>query len=345
MPYTCGTSVKAPCLARVLKITMVMSFAQKLTAMASTEESAQQMCKHTRSSNNCRQLLADSFGCGQKVWRPLCHGSWTMKQLGYGSAGRHAHDEKKDDGPQVAEFGPKVAEFAARQGSWASPSPQKSRVSVRGWRSCSIVGKALVSFCRVYPLYYGLTILDWVYPLYYLFSWVHCISSLELYYRFSWVYPLYYRFSWVYPLYYRFSWGAAFLRCVILLWNLLPWQKNHWSRDIHEIDPPWSNLHEFLGCNYFFGQGLVEICAFQQRPPKPDDVLTSEVGEATPPFVVTRWLASSVYSEAMPRKKKGSWEPAQDRHTAKRVNKQRSKDVDIFCCVSRQGQSVFLDWV
>ena len=140
MPYTCGTSVKAPCLARVLKITMVMSFAQKLTAMASTEESAQQMCKHTRSSNNCRQLLADSFGCGQKVWRPLCHGSSTMKQLGYGSAGlgygrwwsagRNAYDEKEDDGPQVAEF-------AAFQDK-ASPSPQKSRVSVRGWRSCSL---------------------------------------------------------------------------------------------------------------------------------------------------------------------------------------------------------------
>ena len=91
-----------------------------------------------------------------------------MKHLGYGSAGRHAHDEKKDDGPQVAEVGPKVAEFAARQGQSQSSeesskrqrlevlqhrklrsfccvsrqrqaSPQNGRVSVRGWRSCSIV--------------------------------------------------------------------------------------------------------------------------------------------------------------------------------------------------------------
>ena len=118
----------------------------KATATASTEESAQQMCKHTRSSNNCRQLLADSFGCGQKVWRPLCHGSWTMKQLGYGSAGRHAHDEKKDDGPQVAEVGPKVAEFAARQGQ---SSPQKSQVSVRSRRSCSIAS------CGVFSAFQG----------------------------------------------------------------------------------------------------------------------------------------------------------------------------------------------
>ena len=228
MPYTCGTSVKAPCLARVLKITMVMSFAQKLTAMASTEEGAQQMCKHTRSSNNCRQLLADSFGCGQKVWRPLCHGSWTMKQFGYGSAGLHAHDEKKDDGPQVAEVEQKVAEFAARQGQ-SQPSEESSkrqrlevflhrklrsfccvsrqgqpgagRVSVRGWRSCNIVNLSQSGSSIV--LRFSL-IESVVLPFFLSLS----IVFLSLYYRFSWVYPLYYHFSWVYPLYYRFSWGA-----------------------------------------------------------------------------------------------------------------------------------------
>ena len=63
MPYSCGTSVKAPCLARVFKSPcQLLSFAPKLTAIASTEQSAQQMCKHTRSLNNCRQLLADCFG-------------------------------------------------------------------------------------------------------------------------------------------------------------------------------------------------------------------------------------------------------------------------------------------
>ena len=41
------------------------------------------------------------------------------------------------------------------------------------------------------------------------------------------------------------------------------------------------------------------------KAPTPDDVLTAQ-DEATPPFVVTSWLASSVYSEVMPRKKKGS---------------------------------------
>ena len=102
-----------------------------------------------------------------------------------------------------------------------------------------------------------------------------------------------------------------------------------------------SNVLPF-GCNDFFGQGSRNMCA--TKAPTPDDVLTAQ-DEATPPFVVTSWLASSVYSEVMPRKKKGSWELTKDRHTAKRVNKQRSKDVDIFCCVSRQGQSVFLDWV
>ena len=58
--------------------------------------------------------------------------------------------------------------------------------------------------------------------------------------------------------------------------------------------------------------------------------------------MVTSWLASSVSSEVMPRKKKGSWEPAQDRHTAKRVSKQRSKDVDIFAVFQGKASPFFL---
>ena len=69
--------------------------------------------------------------------------------------------------------------------------------------------------------------------------------------------------------------------------------------------------------------------------PIPDDVLTAQ-DEATPPFVVTCWLASSVYGEVMPRKKKGSSEPAHERDTAKRVNKQRSKVVDT----ASEGNSI-----
>ena len=41
------------------------------------------------------------------------------------------------------------------------------------------------------------------------------------------------------------------------------------------------------------------------KAPTPYDVLP-EQDEATPPFVVTSWLASSVYSEVKRRKKKGS---------------------------------------
>ena len=259
MPYTCETGVKAPCLARVLKITMVMSFAQKLTAMASTEEGAQQMCKHRRSSNNCRQLLADSFGCGQKVWRPLCHGSWTMKQLGYGSAGRHAHDEKKDDGPQVAEVGPqvaevgpkvaevgpKVAEFAARQGQSQSSevsskrqrlevlqhrklrsfccvsrqrqaSAQTGRVSVRGWRSCSIVNLSKSGSSIVLRFF----LIEFIRCITFFLEFIHCISLIvfSFFLSLSIVLPFFLSLSIVLPFF------MSLLHCIIHSDSLTPYE-------------------------------------------------------------------------------------------------------------------------
>ena len=168
MPFTCGTDK--------CKSTMPSQSAQNHHGDELYSKSWQQwhpqsrvlnqMCKHTRSLK-LQTVASWLFWLRTEVWRPLCHGSWTMKRLGYGSAGRHAHDEKKDDGPQVAEVGPKVAEFAARQGQ--SQSSEES--SKRQFIHCSTV----------------------------FHEFIHCIIVFL---------------------------KVLFLRCVILLWNLLPWQKN-----------------------------------------------------------------------------------------------------------------------
>ena len=155
-----------------------MSFAQKLTAMASTEEGAQQMCKHRRSSNNCRQLLADSFGCGQKsmaspvsrelndeatrLWKCWTSCSWRKERRRASSCGGRA----ESCGGRAESCGVCWAEVAQGQSQSSEESSKRQRlVSVRGWRSCSIV----------LPF-------SWV-PLYYVFlEFIHCTTA--------WVYSI-----------------------------------------------------------------------------------------------------------------------------------------------------------
>ena len=193
-----------------------------------------------------------------------------MKQLGYGSAGRHAHDEKKDDGPQVAEVGPKVAEFAARQGQSQSSeesskrqrlevlqhrklrsfccvsrqrqaSAQKGRVSVRGWRSCSIVNLSKSGSSIVLRFF----LIEFIRCITFFLEFIPCISLIVLsfFLSLSIVLPFFLSLSILLPFFLSLSivlpffisllhciivfLEVFFLRCVILLWNLLPWQKNH----------------------------------------------------------------------------------------------------------------------
>ena len=109
-----------------------------------------------------------------------------MNGLGYGSAGRNAHDEKEDDGPQVAEVGPKVAEFAARQGQsqFSEKLSKRQRLEVlqhRKLRSFCCVSRQSQSQCSEESSQrQRLEVLQGCKPLqsgsFVVFEFIHCIT-------------------------------------------------------------------------------------------------------------------------------------------------------------------------